>query len=605
MIVAMDKVHVVSRSDDQDALLAALRRLGVMHLAPVDPAAAVAEEQTLAAIASLDSATRALSGIEPAGEAPDEGVCEAAKEALRIGRQSAERAARLAALHREIERLEMWGDVRLEQFEELRAAGVDMRLFSLTREDAARIEAECVAQVAELPGKRVVVAVVDRDGEFEPPEEAEPVELPRRDAPSIRAEAAEIDEANRRAGERLAALAHLVPQMEAERARLAEKAGYTAALRSGMEDGPLYAIQGWVPADEAASLAERLSAAGVTAGVQRVPPAEDEQPPTLIRYPRWARPIKGLFDMLGTNPGYREYDLSPFFMVALPIFAAMLIGDAGYGLVFLLPPLLVYRRISAAFGKPGTHMLMVMGAATFVWGVLTANFFGLSPQSFSEGSAVARAMKAAGLLWRSDPEASRMLIIQISFVLGCVHLTLAHLRRLVGMLPGQQALSELGWCIVLWAMLGVIWLLFFGGAPVGAGAIMACLGVGAALAVLFTHPARNPLKRVGIGLASSILPLLGTFSDTMSYIRLMAVGLASYYIAAAFNGLGADLAATATWLAGAPVVLFGHALNIGLAVIAIFAHGVRLNMLEFSNNAGVQWAGYAYRPFAEKHKKES
>jgi V/A-type H+-transporting ATPase subunit I len=46
-----------------------------------------------------------------------------------------------------------------------------------------------------------------------------------------------------------------------------------------------------------------------------------------------------------------------------------------------------------------------------------------------------------------------------------------------------------------------------------------------------------------------------------------------------------------------PILIFGHGLNIALATIAIFAHGVRLNMLEFSNHAGVQWNGYAYRPF--------
>ena len=101
--------------------------------------------------------------------------------------------------------------------------------------------------------------------------------------------------------------------------------------------------------------------------------------------------------------------------------------------------------------------------------------------------------------------------------------------------------------------------------------------------------------------------MLGTFGDTMSYIRLMAVGLASYYIASAFNGLGAMVAQDNAflWVLGVPVIVFGHALNIGLAIIAIFAHGVRLNMLEFSSNAGVQWAGFPYEPFANKQGKES
>jgi V/A-type H+-transporting ATPase subunit I len=65
----------------------------------------------------------------------------------------------------------------------------------------------------------------------------------------------------------------------------------------------------------------------------------------------------------------------------------------------------------------------------------------------------------------------------------------------------------------------------------------------------------------------------------------------------AFNLLGARVAEAGTWAAAVPVLVFGHGLNIGLAGIAIFAHGVRLNMLEFSNNAGVQWGGYAYRPY--------
>jgi len=130
------------------------------------------------------------------------------------------------------------------------------------------------------------------------------------------------------------------------------------------------------------------------------------------------------------------------------------------------------------------------------------------------------------------------------------------------------------------------------------------LAVGAGMAILFASPSRNPLKMVGLGLADFPLNALGAFSDSISYIRLMGVGLASAVIGQTFNGLGADVASAATWFAGAPVVLFGHGLNIAMCMIAVLAHGVRLNMLEFSNNAGVQWAGYAYEPFATSVRKE-
>jgi len=221
-------------------------------------------------------------------------------------------------------------------------------------------------------------------------------------------------------------------------------------------------------------------------------------------------------------------------------------------------------------------------------------------------AAMGRAIIAVAPFWDADGNTAREILIKISFILAVLHLCAAHLRQAVALAPDQRALSELGWVALLAGMFGVIWQMFFIGLnEPWPSWVFLSLGIGGALAVLFTSPDRNPAKRVGVGIAASILPLLGTFSDTMSYIRLMAVGLASFYIADAFNGIGSQVAAAGTWLAGAPIVIFGHALNIGLAAIAIFAHGVRLNMLEFSNNAGVQWAGYAYAPFAKTDSKEN
>jgi len=75
----------------------------------------------------------------------------------------------------------------------------------------------------------------------------------------------------------------------------------------------------------------------------------------------------------------------------------------------------------------------------------------------------------------------------------------------------------------------------------------------------------------------------------------MAVGLASSVLAVSFN----EMALEAGFLPVTILVLvLGHGLNIGLAMIAMFAHGVRLNMLEFCNNLGMEWAGYPYKPFS-------
>ncbi len=194
-------------------------------------------------------------------------------------------------------------------------------------------------------------------------------------------------------------------------------------------------------------------------------------------------------------------------------------------------------------------------------------------------------------------------IMKLSFLLGAIHMSVAYLWRAVKLWPAPQALSQVGWAVFLWGMLLVVNTLVLEEPPHAASPYL--LGVGALLVVLFTSPQKNVLKRLGLGLAAFPLDALGTLSDTISYIRLMAVGLASTILAVTFNSLAVEVAAGATWVAGVPVLVLGHGLNIGLAVIVLFAHGVRLNMLEFSKCLGISWNGYPYKPFAKRCEQEA
>ncbi|OHB73329.1 MAG: hypothetical protein A2Z25_00285 [Planctomycetes bacterium RBG_16_55_9] len=601
MIVPMSKVYIVTQSHSRDRLLDALGRLGVVHVEPVDPAKAVARELTIHAISTLGHALQILQQIEPSGGTPDLSSLHAAREALSIHKVIADEEDRLNSLYRKADQLSPWGNLEIKQLEQLRSTGIEIRFFSVAQKDLAALEAECIEIVGEPPGREVLIAVIDRTGMFQPPEGAKEIPWPATDLPTVRKEAAEVDASLKRNHERLAELANLVEAIQHQLKQYQVEAEFCVVQNSGLSSDTLFALQGWAPSSKAGSLSDNLAERDISAAVEIMPVEEEEQPPTLIEYPRWARPIKALFDILGTLPGYKEYDVSPFFMVALPLFTAMLIGDAGYGVILAGAGLAFYSRIVRAAGKPSAHLLIVFGLATMLWGVLTANYFGLTPQSFIDigRQGVANAMLAVAPFWRSDGEEARALIMKISLLVGCVHLVLAHLHTAVKLFPDTRAYAEVAWAVILVDMLVLIWHLMFIGVDQMPAAVGYVLLIGLVAASWFMAPARNPLMRFVIGLASSILPLLSTFSDIMSYIRLFAVGLASYYIASAFNGLGAKVADSATWIGGAPIVIFGHALNIGLAAIAIFAHGVRLNMLEFSNNVGVKWAGYAYRPFTK------
>jgi V/A-type H+-transporting ATPase subunit I len=178
---------------------------------------------------------------------------------------------------------------------------------------------------------------------------------------------------------------------------------------------------------------------------------------------------------------------------------------------------------------------------------------------------------------------------------GATHLSLAKLWQAVRYYPDLRWLNRFGWALFIWGMYGVVNMFVLQGPMTWRTPWPYLLLAGAALAILFARPSTNYLKMLGMGLADFPLSMLSAFSDVISYVRLMAVGLASSVLAASFNEMAFEIG---IWPLTALVLLLGHGLNIGLAMIAMFAHGVRLNMLEFCSNLDMEWAGYRYKPFA-------
>jgi len=599
MMTPMRKVFVVARAADRDRLLASLRDLGVVHLAPVDPARAVADAETTSALDHLRRAVQALAETPPRGHTPATAPVEAAEEVLRIQRESVERAGRLSALHLGLEQLSVWGETRLEDLQALQEAGIRVAFYAVPRKALAEVQADCIERLGPWPGRRTLVATASRGGEVHVPQGAEALPLPARDRAGIRAEAAEIDKALARDADRLAALAHLVPAMDKELAALREKAAWTVATRSALDDPHLYALQGWAPAEKADALAARLAEAGPDAAVEASEPAPGEEPPTLIRYNWFTRPMKGLFDILGTVPGYREFDVSTVFMIFLPVFSAILISDTGYGLLYLLLPAVFYRRMAAAGAKALAQLVMAIGACSVIWGALTCSLFG-----FDFSWVFGRTEPFIPVTMKKE---SMDLLMWVSITLGAVQLSLAHLWKAKAAFPRNLSfLSEVGWAVWLWGMYGVVKMLLLKDPPKPADLpaqtyYCEMLVVGGLLAIVFAVPHRNPLKMLGLGLAHFPLSAIGTFGDTVSYIRLMAIGLAASALAMVFNQMAGKL----PWYVAVLILLAAHGLNVALSIISLFAHGVRLNMLEFSNNLGMQWSGYAYEPFAKRHREET
>jgi V/A-type H+-transporting ATPase subunit I len=75
----------------------------------------------------------------------------------------------------------------------------------------------------------------------------------------------------------------------------------------------------------------------------------------------------------------------------------------------------------------------------------------------------------------------------------------------------------------------------------------------------------------------------GLLGDTLSYARLMALGLVSFGLAVAINALAQMVSGTSYvgWFLALLVFVAGHLFSFVLNLMGAFAHGIRLHFVEF------------------------
>ena len=89
--------------------------------------------------------------------------------------------------------------------------------------------------------------------------------------------------------------------------------------------------------------------------------------------------------------------------------------------------------------------------------------------------------------------------------------------------------------------------------------------------------------------------------DTLSYIRLFAIGLTGSILGGVFNTLAVTMTDGMNIVARAIcmllILLVGHSINIALCTISSLVHPLRLIFVEYYKNAEFEGGGKAYEPF--------
>lgn len=344
-------------------------------------------------------------------------------------------------------------------------------------------------------------------------------------------------------------------------------------------------LQGYCPADRAGEIQQDAALLGW--GVIAAEPGEDDDVPTLIQSPKWVQPIKTVFAMINILPGYREVDISSVFLIFFSVFTALLIGDAGYGALFLVLTFVARKKFPKAPSAPFT-LIGILSLSSIVWGVVTGNYFGIAvvPAPFAK----------LRIDWLDNDKN----VINVCFMIGAIHLSVAHVWNAVRIINSTKAIAQLGW-------IGMTWTMYLAARSMILDAPFPSWGfplvLASFVALIFFQVPPKKINKDWPDLMMMLLNVIGNFVDVVSYIRLFAVGSASLAVAMNFNemALGHGVPTILAGLIAAVILLLGHVLNIALVALGILVHGVRLNTLEFSGHIGVQWKGIRYNPFCMEH----
>ena len=331
-------------------------------------------------------------------------------------------------------------------------------------------------------------------------------------------------------------------------------------------------------------------------------PAEEDAVPTAMRHNRFVQLLTPLTDFLGTVPGYREPDISLWFLLFFGIFFAMIFGDAGYGGVLVILSLIgiVKAKAKEQPAPLAMQMFLYLGVLTVIWGTATCNWFGISVDYIP---AWLKNLSVPAISNATEESIRNANLMQFCFTLGLIQLTIGHIISIVRNIRSPQILGHVGSIAMLCGMYVVVLSLVVSAERYQINQpVMIAVGGGFALNFIFSNYQTGIGQSIVDSLKNIITMFLGVvnvFADIMSYIRLWAVGLAGSAISATVNQMAGPALGSFLIFLGVLLLFFGHGLNYIMNVLSVIVHGVRLNTLEFSNHVGLTWAGFKYEPFAE------
>lgn len=603
MIVKMSKYAFMVYHREYDAFLTTLRELGVVHVKETNSVLDNAELQALLAerkqvstairyCKNLNSQTKEVTVAPARGLTKAEGLKLVGKLEEMQEKQAQLQAAKVS-LEKDIAYMDIWGEFSYANIRRLKKAGFDVTFFSCptSKYEPKWGEEYNAFLVNNFQSVTYFVTVTKTGTPIDI--DAERPKMPDRGLAKLHLAMEQLldnikvlnNQLKEYAAEQYNTLVELEKNIQNE-----FNLSNTLVQTDREAGDKLMLLEGFVPTEEAPAMEVALEKEGYY--FQELDIQEGDRVPIKLKNNKFNRlyePITKMFSL----PNYTEFDPTPLFAPFFMLFFGLCFGDGGYGLLVLLACSFFKRKVNPDF-KPYLTLFQYLGLAAIIVGTCTGSFFGIALADVPALSKV------------KDYFVSSDNLMTFSIVIGLVQIIFGKTVAAFKMKAQKgvkYSIAPFAWVFVITALALAFGLPMLNlQLPETVKTVFIGIAViGLVVAYLYNSPGKNIFLNFGTGLWNTYNMASGLLGDTLSYIRLFAIGLTGAILGGVFNQLAVDMTEGMNIVLRAVcmllILLVGHAINIGLCTISSLVHPLRLIFVEYYKNAEFEGGGKEYRPF--------
>ena len=399
----------------------------------------------------------------------------------------------------------------------------------------------------------------------------------------------ELKKVNEKLKEKVEKLLKLIPKLLIQKEYLDNALMRETVVSNFKATDTVNVIEGYIPLDmeeEFKKIVNKNSNKSNYLEITEVD-KDDEEVPILLKNSG----ITGLFasiTQMYALPKYNEIDPTAILSIFYWIFFGMMVADFAYGLIlFILSGLALMIGKFDENKRKFLKFFFALSFSTMIWGLLY-------------GSAFGDLIKLPTQVLDSSKDFMSIFILSIIF--GAIHLVIA-LGIKAYILIKNGHFMDVIYDVFLWylTLTSLIILLLagrFGLSEFTKNIFIACAVIGMLGIVVFgARDAKTLVGRIGGGLYS-LYGITSYIGDFVSYLRLMALGLAGGFIASAINIIVKMLVSKGILgiILGVVVFTLGQSFNIFLSFLSSYVHTSRLTYVEFFSKF-YEGGGKAFKKF--------